>query len=93
MSNLSASQEIAGLKREVKALTEEVDRDALAEGSPKDVEIIAELEQEVKDKEKEIKRLEDEWSDSDEMLMGLRNMMSWKEKEIKELKESAQKTE
>ena len=80
----------------MEALTEEVDRHAnknFAESSPKDAEMIAELEEEVKDKEKEIKRLGDGWSDSEEKRTGLRNMMSWKVKEIRELKESAQKTE
>ena len=38
--------------------------------------MIAELEEEVKEKEKEIKRLGDGWSDSEEMLIGLQNMMS-----------------
>ena len=64
------------LEREVEELTEEVNRHAFTGDSPKDVEMIAELEEEVKEKEKEIKRLGDGGSDSEEMLTGLRNMMS-----------------
>ena len=51
----------------MEALTEAVDRHAngnSAEISPKDVEMISELEEEVKDKEKEIRRLGDGWSDA-----------------------------
>ena len=84
---------VVNLEREVVELTEEVIRHAPTGDSPKeDVEMIAELEEEVKEKEKEIKRLGDGWADSEEMLTGLRNRMSWKKKEIGELKESAQKT-
>ena len=73
----------------MEALTEELGQhaDISTESSPKDAEMIAELEEEVKDKEKEIKRLGDGWPDPEEKLMGLKNMMSWKVKEIKELKE------
>ena len=55
--------------------------------------MISELEEEVKDKEKEIKRLGDGWSDSEEKLTGLRNMMSWKVKEIGDLKQRVNKLE
>ena len=80
---------VVSLEHEVEELTKEVNRHAVTGDSPKDVETIAELEEEIKEKEKEIKRLGNGWSDSEEMLMGLRNMTSWKEKEIRELKESA----
>ena len=93
LGSAGANQEVARLKREVEALTKEVDQYAFTGDSPKDVEMIVELKEEVKDKKKEIKRLGDGWSDSEEILMGLRNIIFWKEKENKELKESAQKTE
>ena len=47
-----------------------------SDNSPEDAETIAGLEEEVKDKEEEIKRLGDGWSDSEEMLTGLINRMS-----------------
>ena len=61
--------------------------------SYKDVERVAELEGNIKEKEEEIKRFRDGWLDSEGKLTGLRDRMSRKKEEIEKLKESAQKTE
>lgn len=50
-------------------------------------ELIKELEAEIQEKEQWIKRFRAGWSDSEETVTGLRNTRSWRNKEIKELKE------
>ena len=80
-----------GLKEEIKALRNELEHGGTVRDSTDAKEIIKELEEEVEQKDREIKRLRSRWLNSEEMVTGLRNTMSWKDKEIKELKEKEEK--
>lgn len=57
--------------------------------------LIKELEEEVAEKNKEIKRLRAGWSDSEDTVTGtgLRNTMSWRSKDNKGLKERVEEME
>ena len=82
---------VRGLKEEIKELRNELEHGGMVGDSTDAKEIIKELEEEVEQKDREIKRLRSGWSDSEETVTGLRNTMSWRDKEIKELKEKEEK--